>query len=153
MEKLTWTKLADLQACTSSYLQPSLCSVGGKRSAEHPFQEGTSHVSSKGPVIFLQDELRQDSAKDGLGKCGSRAGEGGWSEIFCRKAEPLRPPCASLGALIGVSLPTGAAVHPAASWALGFAAVATGTALCVMLMVSVLWQRKVSATREINRLQ
>ncbi|NXA69859.1 ZP4 protein, partial [Mohoua ochrocephala] len=31
----------------------------GKRSAEHPFQEGTSHVASKGPVIFLQDELRQ----------------------------------------------------------------------------------------------
>ncbi|RMC11165.1 hypothetical protein DUI87_12078 [Hirundo rustica rustica] len=40
----------------------------GKRSAEHPFQEGTSHVSSKGPVIFLQDELRQDTAKDGLDK-------------------------------------------------------------------------------------
>ncbi|NWT90835.1 ZP4 protein, partial [Lanius ludovicianus] len=31
----------------------------GKRSAEYPFQEGTSHVSSKGPVIFLQDDLRQ----------------------------------------------------------------------------------------------
>ncbi|NXE31968.1 ZP4 protein, partial [Ptilorrhoa leucosticta] len=71
-----------------------------KRSAEHPFQEGTSHVSSKGPVIFLQDELRQDTAKDGL------------------------------------------AVHAAAPWALGFAAVATGTALCVVLVVSVLWQRK-----------
>ncbi|XP_056351361.1 zona pellucida sperm-binding protein 4 isoform X2 [Oenanthe melanoleuca] len=41
--------------------------VRGKRSAEHPFQEGTSHVSSKGPVIFLQHERRQDSAKDGLG--------------------------------------------------------------------------------------
>ncbi|NXJ17698.1 ZP4 protein, partial [Dicrurus megarhynchus] len=72
----------------------------GKRSAEHPFQEGTSHVSSKGPVIFLQDELRQDTAKDGL------------------------------------------AVHAAAPWALGFAAVATGTTLCVVLVVSVLWQRK-----------
>ncbi|NWW73184.1 ZP4 protein, partial [Climacteris rufus] len=31
----------------------------GKRSAKHPFQEGASHVSSKGPVIFLQGELRQ----------------------------------------------------------------------------------------------
>ncbi|NXB21387.1 ZP4 protein, partial [Rhagologus leucostigma] len=74
----------------------------GKRSAEHPFQEGTSHVSSKGPVIFLQDELRWDTAKDGLG----------------------------------------VAVHAAAPWALGFAAVATGTALCVVLVVSALWQRK-----------
>ncbi|NWI83737.1 ZP4 protein, partial [Dryoscopus gambensis] len=73
-----------------------------KRSAEHPFQEGTSHVSSKGPVIFLQDELRQDTAKDGLR----------------------------------------VAVHAAAPWALGFAAVATGTALCVVLVVSLLWQRK-----------
>ncbi|NXD19684.1 ZP4 protein, partial [Spelaeornis formosus] len=76
-------------------------SVRGKRSAEHPFQEGTSHVSSKGPVIFLQDELRWDTAKDGL-----------------------------------------AAVHAAAPWALAFAAVATGTALCVVLVASVLWQRK-----------
>ncbi|NWX58061.1 ZP4 protein, partial [Promerops cafer] len=33
--------------------------VRGKRSAEHPFQQSSSHVSSKGPVIFLQDELRQ----------------------------------------------------------------------------------------------
>ncbi|KAK4820912.1 hypothetical protein QYF61_008144, partial [Mycteria americana] len=39
----------------------------GKRSAEHPLQDGASHVSSKGPVIFLQDELRWDKAKDGLG--------------------------------------------------------------------------------------
>ncbi|XP_053805264.1 zona pellucida sperm-binding protein 4 [Vidua chalybeata] len=87
--------------------------VRGKRSAEHPFQEGTSHVSSKGPVIFLQDELRQDTAKDGLG----------------------------------------VVVHAAAPWALGFAAVATGTALCVVLVVSVLWQRKVSAMHEIIGLQ
>ncbi|KAM6993514.1 LOW QUALITY PROTEIN: zona pellucida sperm-binding protein 4-like [Passerculus sandwichensis] len=86
--------------------------VRGKRGAEPPFQEGPSHVSSKGPVIFLQHELRQDAAKDGLG----------------------------------------AAVHAAAP-ALGFAAVATGTALCVVLMVSVLCQRKVSAMHEINRLQ
>ncbi|NWU74542.1 ZP4 protein, partial [Onychorhynchus coronatus] len=36
------------------------CPVGarGKRSAEHHFQESASHVSSKGPVIFLPDELR-----------------------------------------------------------------------------------------------
>ncbi|KAL2303049.1 hypothetical protein Nmel_010508 [Mimus melanotis] len=87
--------------------------VRAKRSAEHPFQQGTSHVSSKGPVIFLQHELRQDSAKDGLR----------------------------------------AAVHPVAPWTLGFAAVAIGTALCVVLVVSVLWQRKVSATHEINGLQ
>lgn len=92
VEKLTWTKFADLQAYTSSYLQPSLCSVGGKRSAEHPFQEGASHVSSQGPVIFLQDELRPDSAKDGLGKCGSREGKGAGLRFFYRKAEPLRPP-------------------------------------------------------------
>ncbi|NWW35415.1 ZP4 protein, partial [Panurus biarmicus] len=76
--------------------------VRGKRSAEHPFQKGTSHVSSKGPVIFLWDELRQDTANDG----------------------------------------PGVAVHSAAPWALGFAAGATGTALCVVLVVSVLWQRK-----------
>ncbi|NXS43087.1 ZP4 protein, partial [Balaeniceps rex] len=38
----------------------------GKRSAEHPLQDSTSHVSSKGPVIFLQDELRWDTAKDSL---------------------------------------------------------------------------------------
>ncbi|KAM4896999.1 zona pellucida sperm-binding protein 4 [Sylvia borin] len=85
----------------------------GKRSAEHPFQDGTSHVSSKGPVIFLQDELRQDTAKDS----------------------------------------PGVAVHAAAPWALGFAAVAAGTALGLVLVVSVLWQRKVSATHEINSLQ
>ncbi|NWU36243.1 ZP4 protein, partial [Hylia prasina] len=76
--------------------------VRGKRSAEHPFQEGTSHVSSKGPVIFLQNELSQGTVKDGLG----------------------------------------ATVHAAAPWALGFAAAATGTALCVVLVVSVLWKRK-----------
>ncbi|XP_017581418.1 PREDICTED: zona pellucida sperm-binding protein 4 [Corvus brachyrhynchos] len=87
--------------------------VRGKRSAEHPFQEGTSHVSSKGPVIFLQDELRQDTAKDDLG----------------------------------------VAVHAPAPWALGFAAVATGATLCVVLVISVLWQRKVSATHELNGLQ
>ncbi|NWT02014.1 ZP4 protein, partial [Mionectes macconnelli] len=39
----------------------------GKRSAEHHFQEVASQVSSKGPVIFLPDELRWDTAKDGLG--------------------------------------------------------------------------------------
>ncbi|NWV53320.1 ZP4 protein, partial [Daphoenositta chrysoptera] len=84
------------QSCTTTCPARSR----GKRSAEHPFQEGTSHVSSKGPVIFLQDELRQDTAKDGL------------------------------------------AVDAAAPWALGFAAVATGVTLCVVLVVSVLWQRK-----------
>ncbi|KFQ77655.1 Zona pellucida sperm-binding protein 4, partial [Phoenicopterus ruber ruber] len=72
----------------------------GKRSAEHPRQDSASHVSSKGPVIFLQDELRWDTAKDGL------------------------------------------AVHAAAPWALGFAAVATGAALCMALVAVVLWRRK-----------
>ncbi|KFR16207.1 Zona pellucida sperm-binding protein 4, partial [Opisthocomus hoazin] len=45
------------------------CPAGarGKRSAEHPLQDGASYVSSKGPVMFLQDELRRDTAKDGLG--------------------------------------------------------------------------------------
>ncbi|XP_009067717.1 PREDICTED: zona pellucida sperm-binding protein 4-like [Acanthisitta chloris] len=85
----------------------------GKRSAEHPFQEGASHVSSKGPVIFLQDELRWDTYKDDLG----------------------------------------AAVHTAIPSALGFAAVTTGAALCMVLVAAVLWQRKVSATHEINGLQ
>lgn len=69
-------------------------------------------------------------------------GKGTGLRLFDRKVEPLRHPCASLEALIGMSLPTGAAVHAAAHWALGFAAVATGTALCVVLVVSVLWQRK-----------
>ncbi|KAM6067570.1 LOW QUALITY PROTEIN: zona pellucida sperm-binding protein 4-like [Chlamydotis macqueenii] len=39
----------------------------GKRSAEHRLQDGASHVSRKGPVIFLQAELRWDTTKDGLG--------------------------------------------------------------------------------------
>ncbi|XP_050754986.1 zona pellucida sperm-binding protein 4 [Gymnogyps californianus] len=85
----------------------------GKRSVEHPLQDGASHVSSKGPVIFLQDELRSDTAKDGLG----------------------------------------AAVHAAAPWALGFAALATGAALCMVLVAAVLWRRKVSVTHEINVLK
>ncbi|KFP87768.1 Zona pellucida sperm-binding protein 4, partial [Apaloderma vittatum] len=73
----------------------------GKRSAEHPLQEGgASHVSSKGPVIFLQNELRWDTAKDGLDD------------------------------------------HAAAFWALGLAAVASGAALCVVLVAAVQWQRK-----------
>ncbi|XP_071419195.1 zona pellucida sperm-binding protein 4 [Pithys albifrons albifrons] len=38
-----------------------------KRSAEHHFQEGVSRVSSTGPVIFLLNELRQDTVKDGFG--------------------------------------------------------------------------------------
>ncbi|NWR09064.1 ZP4 protein, partial [Paradoxornis webbianus] len=92
--------------CHRSVKEPCITTcpsrVRGKRSSEHPFQEDTSHVSSKGPVIFLQDELREDTARDSHG----------------------------------------AAVHAAAPWALGFAAVAAGTALCVVLVVSVLWQRK-----------
>ncbi|NXJ80378.1 ZP4 protein, partial [Trogon melanurus] len=73
----------------------------GKRSAGHPLQDGASHVSSKGPVIFLQNELRWDTAKDGLD------------------------------------------VHAAALWALGFAAaVASGAALCVVLVAAMQWQRK-----------
>lgn len=88
-----------------------------------------------------------------LVSAAAEQGKGPGLRLFYRKAEPLRHPCASLGAVIGVSLPTGAAVHPAAPRALGFAAVATGTALCVLLVVSVLWQRKVLATHEINGLQ
>ncbi|NWZ66135.1 ZP4 protein, partial [Acrocephalus arundinaceus] len=42
-----------------SCITPCPSRIRDKRSAELPFQEGTSHVSSKGPVIFLQDELRQ----------------------------------------------------------------------------------------------
>ncbi|NWT42439.1 ZP4 protein, partial [Chroicocephalus maculipennis] len=72
----------------------------GKRSAEHPHKDGASHVSSKGPVIFLQDELSWDTAKDGL------------------------------------------AVPAAATWVLGFAAVATGASLCVVVVAAVLWRRK-----------
>ncbi|NXN45287.1 ZP4 protein, partial [Rhinoptilus africanus] len=84
------------ESCTTT------CRAGarGKRSAEHPLKDGASHVSSKGPVIFLQDELRWDTAKDGL------------------------------------------AVPAAAPWALGFAAVATGAALCMVLVAAVLARRK-----------
>ena len=53
----------------------------------------------------------------------------------------------------GLSPLTGAAVHAAAPWALGFAAVATGAALCMVLVAAVLWQRKVSVTHEINVLK
>ncbi|XP_074687733.1 zona pellucida sperm-binding protein 4-like [Strix aluco] len=84
-----------------------------KRSDEHPLQDSSSHVSSKGPVIFLQDELRWNTAKGGLG----------------------------------------AAVHAAAPWALGFAVVATGAALCMVLVAAVLWRRKVPVTHEISVLQ
>ncbi|NWI52518.1 ZP4 protein, partial [Calyptomena viridis] len=95
--------------CSASVCHPSVqesCTTTcpararGKRSAELHFQEGATHVSSKGPVIFLQNELRWDTAKDGLG----------------------------------------AAVHTAAPWALGFAAVAVGAALCVVPVAAVLWQ-------------
>ncbi|KFW10978.1 Zona pellucida sperm-binding protein 4, partial [Eurypyga helias] len=72
----------------------------GKRSAEHTLQNSASHVSSKGPVIFLQDELRWNTAKDGL------------------------------------------VAHAAAPWVLGFAAAATGAALCIVLVASVLWRRQ-----------
>ncbi|KFV79422.1 Zona pellucida sperm-binding protein 4, partial [Struthio camelus australis] len=44
------------------------CPAGarGKRSAEHHLQENVSHVTSKGPVILLQDQLRLKTAMDGL---------------------------------------------------------------------------------------
>ncbi|NXL96011.1 ZP4 protein, partial [Alectura lathami] len=43
------------ESCTTT------CPAGArvKRSAEHLLQDSASHVSSKGPIIFLQDELRQ----------------------------------------------------------------------------------------------
>ncbi|KFZ63696.1 Zona pellucida sperm-binding protein 4, partial [Podiceps cristatus] len=88
------------QSVRESCTTPCPARARGKRSAEHSFHNSASHVSSKGPVIFLQDELRWDTAKDGL------------------------------------------AVHAAAPWALGFAAVATGAALCMVLVAVVLWQRK-----------
>ncbi|KAM9011305.1 zona pellucida sperm-binding protein 4-like [Ara ararauna] len=84
-----------------------------KRSAEHPLEDGASHVCSKGPVIFLQDELRWDTAKDGLG----------------------------------------ADVNAAAPWALGFAAAATGAALCMVFVAAALWRSKQSVMHEINILQ
>ncbi|XP_062480508.1 LOW QUALITY PROTEIN: zona pellucida sperm-binding protein 4-like [Pezoporus occidentalis] len=84
-----------------------------KRSAEHPLEDGASHVCSKGPVIFLQDEIRWDTAKDGLG----------------------------------------ADVNAAAPWALGFAAAATGAALCMVFVAAVLWCRKRSVMHEIGILQ
>uniref|UniRef100_A0A8B9DI18 Zona pellucida sperm-binding protein 4 n=1 Tax=Anser cygnoides TaxID=8845 RepID=A0A8B9DI18_ANSCY len=48
------------ESCTTT------CPAGarGKRSAEHNFQDGASHVSSRGPVIFLQNKLRQEAAVD-----------------------------------------------------------------------------------------
>ncbi|NXI66951.1 ZP4 protein, partial [Anseranas semipalmata] len=50
------------ESCTTT------CPAGarGKRSAEHTHQDSASRVSSKGPVIFLQDELRWEAAVDGL---------------------------------------------------------------------------------------
>ncbi|XP_025911637.1 zona pellucida sperm-binding protein 4 [Apteryx rowi] len=97
------------ESCTTT------CPAGarGKRSAEHHLQEGISHVTSKGPVILLQDQLRRETAMDGLG----------------------------------------AAVHAAAPWALGFAAVATGALLCAVLLAAVLWQRKAPVIHEIDVLQ
>uniref|UniRef100_A0A8C3Q1S2 Zona pellucida sperm-binding protein 4 n=1 Tax=Chrysolophus pictus TaxID=9089 RepID=A0A8C3Q1S2_CHRPC len=71
----------------------------GKRSAEHTLKDSASRVSSKGPVIFLQDELRQVIDMDDF-----------------RAA--------------------------AASWALGFAAVAAGAVLSMVLVAAVLWWRK-----------
>ncbi|XP_074763399.1 zona pellucida sperm-binding protein 4-like [Athene noctua] len=38
-----------------------------KRSDEHPLQDSASHVSSKAPVIFLQDELRWNTSEGGPG--------------------------------------------------------------------------------------
>ncbi|NXB76789.1 ZP4 protein, partial [Donacobius atricapilla] len=73
--------------------------VRDKRSAEHPFQEDTSHVSSKGPVIFLQDELGQETAKDGLGKCVSRAGEGDWSKAFLQKGSAPKASLCLIGSI------------------------------------------------------
>lgn len=91
------------RAYISAHLKPSYCSVGGKRSAEHPLQDDASHVSSKGPVIFLQDDLRWDTAKDGLGK---HAGRGAGLSLSCRKTEPLRASlCLTGGGLTGASLP------------------------------------------------
>ncbi|NXP50522.1 ZP4 protein, partial [Heliornis fulica] len=78
-----------------------LARARGKRSAQH-LQDDASHVSSKGPVIFLQDKQRWGTAVDD----------------------------------------TGAADHTAAFWALGFAVVAAGAALCVVLAAAVLWRRK-----------
>ncbi|XP_009977125.1 PREDICTED: zona pellucida sperm-binding protein 4-like, partial [Tauraco erythrolophus] len=54
----------------------------GKRSAAHPLQDGASHVSSKGPVIFLQDELRWNTGKDGI---GSITQSESWSTWALRK--------------------------------------------------------------------
>ncbi|XP_025950742.2 zona pellucida sperm-binding protein 4 [Dromaius novaehollandiae] len=97
------------ESCTT------ICPAGarGKRSAEHHLQEGISHVTSKGPVILLQDQLRWETATNGLG----------------------------------------AAVHAAAPWVLGFAAVATGAVLCVVLVAAVLRQRKMLVMHEIDVLQ
>ncbi|NXI46576.1 ZP4 protein, partial [Galbula dea] len=71
-----------------------------RRSAEHSLQDGASHVSSKGPVIFLQDEPRLGIAKGGL------------------------------------------AVEAATPWVLGFAALATGASLCMVLVAAMLRQKK-----------
>ncbi|NP_990210.1 zona pellucida sperm-binding protein 4 [Gallus gallus] len=71
----------------------------GKRSAEHTLKDSASRVSSKGPVIFLQDELRRVADVNDF-----------------RAA--------------------------AASWALGFAAVAAGAVLGMVLVAAVLWWRK-----------
>ncbi|NXU78105.1 ZP4 protein, partial [Oreotrochilus melanogaster] len=57
--------------CHQSLQQPctSTCPprTRGKRDAEHPPGDAASRVSSRGPVIFLPEELRWEPGKDGLG--------------------------------------------------------------------------------------
>ncbi|KAM9379766.1 zona pellucida sperm-binding protein 4 [Phaethornis superciliosus] len=58
--------------CHRSLQEPctSICPARarGKRNAEHPPQDSASHVSSRGPLIFLPEEQRWEPSKDGLGK-------------------------------------------------------------------------------------
>uniref|UniRef100_A0A8C0GK26 Zona pellucida sperm-binding protein 4 n=1 Tax=Chelonoidis abingdonii TaxID=106734 RepID=A0A8C0GK26_CHEAB len=45
--------------------------TGGRRSTEQHLQDGLSHITSRGPVILLQDRPKREAAMDRLGKCPS----------------------------------------------------------------------------------
>uniref|UniRef100_A0A8C3S5P6 Zona pellucida sperm-binding protein 4 n=1 Tax=Chelydra serpentina TaxID=8475 RepID=A0A8C3S5P6_CHESE len=64
--------------CSASVCQPSLlvsCTTScpaaarGRRSSEQHLQDDLSHITSRGPVILLQDRPKREAAMDRLGKC------------------------------------------------------------------------------------
>ncbi|XP_050792601.1 zona pellucida sperm-binding protein 4-like isoform X2 [Gopherus flavomarginatus] len=62
--------------CSASVCQPSLlasctttcpAAARGRRSTEQHLQDGLSHITSRGPVILLQDRPKKEAAMDRLG--------------------------------------------------------------------------------------